>query len=53
VLHAALTRQESRGMHQRADAPGRDPRFVGTVRAAGFDPVTTTASPAYETERAS
>jgi succinate dehydrogenase/fumarate reductase flavoprotein subunit len=61
VLHAALTRQESRGMHQRADAPGRDPRFAGTVRTGGLDPVITTLDPAretayetaYETERAS
>jgi len=37
IARSALTRTESRGAHQRADFPDRDPRFEGrhvTVRAA-------------------
>ena len=32
-------------MHQRADAPARDPEFTATVRAWGTDTVLTTVEP--------
>ncbi|MGD0700947.1 MAG: FAD-binding protein [Trebonia sp.] len=46
VLNSAIARQESRGMHQRVDAPDRDPRFRATVSSWGLDTVLTTVEPA-------
>lgn len=34
---SALAREESRGMHQRSDAPARDGRFDAHLRSAGLD----------------
>jgi len=48
VLNSAIVRQESRGMHQRADAPARDPEFTATVRAWGLDTVLTAVEPKTE-----
>jgi succinate dehydrogenase/fumarate reductase flavoprotein subunit len=48
VLNSAIARQESRGMHQRVDAPDRDPRFTVTVSTQGLDTVLTTVEPARE-----
>jgi succinate dehydrogenase/fumarate reductase flavoprotein subunit len=48
VLNSAIARQESRGMHQRVDAPDRDPRFRATVSAWGLDTVLTAVEPAAE-----
>jgi succinate dehydrogenase/fumarate reductase flavoprotein subunit len=48
VLNSAIARQESRGMHQRVDAPDRDPRFRATVSTRGLDTVLTTVEPAPE-----
>jgi succinate dehydrogenase/fumarate reductase flavoprotein subunit len=48
VLNSAIVRQESRGMHQRADTPGRDPGFTATVRAWGLDTVLTAVEPKTE-----
>jgi succinate dehydrogenase/fumarate reductase flavoprotein subunit len=45
VLNSAIVRQESRGMHQRVDAPDRDPRFRATVTAWGLDTVLTAVEP--------
>ncbi len=42
---AALARAESRGMHQRLDAPGMDARFAARQRAGGLESVWT----AFET----
>jgi succinate dehydrogenase/fumarate reductase flavoprotein subunit len=36
---AALTRNESRGLHQRTDAPGTDPRLARRLRLRGIDRV--------------
>ncbi len=38
---AALAREESRGMHQREDAPATDPRFAHRVLVGGLDRVWT------------
>ena len=46
VLNSAIVRQESRGMHQRVDAPDRDPRFRATVSTWGLDTVLTEVEPA-------
>ena len=46
VLNSAIARQESRGMHQRVDAPDRDPRFRATVSIGGLQTVLTTVEPA-------
>lgn len=35
--HSALARKESRGMHQRSDAPERLPQFDAHLRSAGLD----------------
>ncbi len=35
--HAAATRQESRGMHQRSDTPGQHAAFDGHLRIGGLD----------------
>jgi succinate dehydrogenase/fumarate reductase flavoprotein subunit len=48
VLNSAIVRQESRGMHQRADTPARDPEFTATVRAWGLDTVLTAVEPKTE-----
>jgi len=48
VLNSAIVRQESRGMHQRADTPARDPEFTATVRAWGLDTVLTAVEPKIE-----
>jgi succinate dehydrogenase/fumarate reductase flavoprotein subunit len=48
VLHSAIVRQESRGMHQRSDTPARDPEFTATVRAWGLDTVLTAVEPKTE-----
>jgi succinate dehydrogenase/fumarate reductase flavoprotein subunit len=45
VLNSAIVRRESRGMHQRADTPARDPGFTATVRAWGLDTVLTAVEP--------
>jgi succinate dehydrogenase/fumarate reductase flavoprotein subunit len=36
---AALTRNESRGLHQRTDAPAMDPRLARRLRLRGIDRV--------------
>ena len=46
VLNSAIVRQESRGMHQRVDAPDRDHRFRATVSTWGLDSVLTEVEPA-------
>lgn len=38
---SALARVESRGMHQRLDAPGSDPRFAARQRVGGLETVWT------------
>ena len=38
---AALARVESRGMHQRTDAPATDARFAARLRVSGLDKVAT------------
>jgi succinate dehydrogenase/fumarate reductase flavoprotein subunit len=38
-LSAAIRRTESRGMHQRTDAPGADPRLIGSIEVGGLDAV--------------
>jgi aspartate oxidase len=48
VLNSAIVRQESRGMHQRVDAPHQDPRFRATVSTWGLDTVLTAVEPAVE-----
>jgi len=48
VLNSAIARQETRGMHQRADAPDRDPRLRATVSTRGLDTVLTTVEPMRE-----
>jgi succinate dehydrogenase/fumarate reductase flavoprotein subunit len=48
VLSSAIARRESRGMHQRVDAPDRDPSFTATVSARGLDAVLTAVEPAAE-----
>jgi succinate dehydrogenase/fumarate reductase flavoprotein subunit len=45
VLNSAIVRQESRGMHQRVDAPDRDPGFRATVTSWGLDTVLTEVEP--------
>jgi succinate dehydrogenase/fumarate reductase flavoprotein subunit len=50
VLSSAIARQESRGMHQRVDAPGLDPRFTATVTTGGLETVLTTIEPAKDRE---
>jgi succinate dehydrogenase/fumarate reductase flavoprotein subunit len=45
VLNSALTRQETRGMHHRTDAPDRDPALTRAVHASGLDTVRTEIVP--------
>jgi succinate dehydrogenase/fumarate reductase flavoprotein subunit len=52
VLSSAIARQESRGMHERIDAPGRDPAFTATVRSWGLDAALTSVEPAGERQAA-
>jgi succinate dehydrogenase/fumarate reductase flavoprotein subunit len=40
-LAAALTRDESRGLHQREDRPGTDPRFGQRIVVSGLDTIRT------------
>jgi succinate dehydrogenase/fumarate reductase flavoprotein subunit len=49
-LAAAIAREESRGMHQRVDAPRSDPRFAGTIEVGGLDTVWTAMSGARRQE---
>jgi succinate dehydrogenase/fumarate reductase flavoprotein subunit len=48
VLSSAIARRESRGMHERLDAPDLDPSFTATVSTEGLDSVLTTVEPATE-----
>ncbi len=48
VLSAAIVRRESRGMHQRTDAPHRDPRFTATITVGGLDTVSAALAPARQ-----
>jgi succinate dehydrogenase/fumarate reductase flavoprotein subunit len=48
VLNSAIAREESRGMHQRTDAPDRDPWFTRRVTTSGLDTVLTTLAPASQ-----
>ncbi|MFD2427858.1 hypothetical protein ACFSUK_05785 [Sphingobium scionense] len=41
ILAAALTRDESRGMHMRIDRPGTDPAQQSRLLVAGLDRVWT------------
>jgi succinate dehydrogenase/fumarate reductase flavoprotein subunit len=52
VLSSAIARQESRGMHERIDAPDRDPAFTATVRSWGLDAALTSVEPAGERQAA-
>jgi succinate dehydrogenase/fumarate reductase flavoprotein subunit len=52
VLSSAIARQESRGMHERIDAPDRDPAFTATVRSWGLDTALTSVEPAEERQAA-
>ena len=45
VLNSAITRTESRGLHYRTDAPGRDPWFTRRVITSGLDAVLTALAP--------
>lgn len=49
---SALARAESRGMHQRTDAPAADPRFAARQRAGGLDVVWTRFEAVAETREA-
>jgi succinate dehydrogenase/fumarate reductase flavoprotein subunit len=40
-LSAALVRPETRAMHRRTDAPGRDPALTGTIFTGGLDRIWT------------
>jgi succinate dehydrogenase/fumarate reductase flavoprotein subunit len=52
VLSSAIARRESRGMHERIDAPDRDPAFTATVRSWGLDATLTSVEPAGERQAA-